>query len=285
MAENLVNAAANAWEGNELKDALVRLGLTDVAAREFMENGVTDVHRLRSLDEKALTRLIKTITKDRDGGAGLVIPFMAQEYTHAMLFWAHRQFALGLPFDAALFHLADAEYWMQKMREQEDAGDATRDLIKTPEIFKKDTKWLIWSESLITYLRSQKGVNNAAPLAYFLHDHDVPTPDMFFYTDTDEKIGRTILAGPQFNWTVRDFYTLGDEFAYVALVQKADKKIKTLRLTLGTTCTTACPRTDTYTICIGPQSVGCRPPPQARRQASGVSLTTLRTYVRSSVSP
>jgi hypothetical protein len=113
MAEN---EDANRWDGNSLKDAFVRLGLSDIAAREFMENGVTDVHRLRSLDEKALTRLIKTITKDRDGGAGMFIPFMAQEYIHAMLFWTHRQYSLALPFDAELFNLADAEYWMQKMR-------------------------------------------------------------------------------------------------------------------------------------------------------------------------
>jgi hypothetical protein len=30
-------------------------------------------------------------------------------------------------------------------------------------------------------------------------------------------------------WTVRDFYTLGEEFTYVALVQKADKKSKRLK--------------------------------------------------------
>jgi hypothetical protein len=34
-------------------------------------------------------------------------------------------------------------------------------------------------------------------------------------------------------WTVRDFYTLGDEFAYIALVQKADKKIKTFAFDIG----------------------------------------------------
>ncbi len=28
------------------------------------------------------------------------------------------------------------------------------------------------------------------------------------------------------NWTIRDFYTLGEEFAYVALVQKADIKVR-----------------------------------------------------------
>ena len=50
-ANAIINANVNLWQGNALKDALVRLGLTDIAAREFMENGVTDVHRLRSLDD------------------------------------------------------------------------------------------------------------------------------------------------------------------------------------------------------------------------------------------
>ncbi len=35
------------------------------------------------------------------------------------------------------------------------------------------------------------------------------------------------------DWTVRDFYTLGEEFAYVALVQKADKKIKSFAFDVG----------------------------------------------------
>ena len=62
MADNnAANANANLWEGNALKDAFARLGLTDVAAREFMENGVTDVHQRRSLSSEALGRLIKLI--------------------------------------------------------------------------------------------------------------------------------------------------------------------------------------------------------------------------------
>ncbi len=35
------------------------------------------------------------------------------------------------------------------------------------------------------------------------------------------------------NWTVRDFYTLGEEFTYVALVQKVDKKSKRLKFDNG----------------------------------------------------
>jgi hypothetical protein len=73
----------------------------------------------------------------------MIIPFMAQEYIHVMLFWTHRQYSLALPFNAKLFNLADAEYWMQKMH---DADEATKDQIKKPDTFKKDTEWLVWSE-------------------------------------------------------------------------------------------------------------------------------------------
>jgi len=198
---------ANLWEGNALKDAFVRLGLTDVAAREFMENGVTDVHQLRSLSSEALARLIKLIQRDRDGGAGLIIPFMSQEYIQAMLFWTHRKHSLGLPYDAVTFNRPDTIYWMEKRREQEEADEAAEDLIKAPEIFKKDTDWHVWSENMLTYTRSKQGKNNAAPLAYILREHNIPTPDMVFPNDFDEKIGRTMLAGPQYaadNATVYD---------------------------------------------------------------------------------
>jgi hypothetical protein len=199
--------AANLWADNPLKDAFVRLGLTDVAAREFMENGVVTVHQLRSLSAEALTRLMKQLQRDNNGGAGIMIPFMSQEYIQAMRFWTNHQFSLGLPYDAEMFNLPDAVYWMEKMREQDEADEAQTDLIRAPEVFKKDTEWYAWSETVITYLRSKKGQNNQAPLAYVLRNHEVPTPDMLFSNDIDEKIGRTMLAGPQYaadNATVFD---------------------------------------------------------------------------------
>jgi hypothetical protein len=134
----------NNWNDNPLKAAFVRLGLTDVAAREFMENGVTTIHQLRVLSKDALVRLIKQIHRDNQGGAGLTIPFMSQEYIQAMRFWAQRQYTLGLQFDAELFQLHDAYYWLEKMQEDQEAGEAADDLIKPPESFKKVEEWLTW---------------------------------------------------------------------------------------------------------------------------------------------
>mmetsp|Transcript_28951 Transcript_28951/g.41484 ORF Transcript_28951/g.41484 Transcript_28951/m.41484 type:complete len:289 (-) Transcript_28951:4068-4934(-) len=205
--QNPLPVGGNNWDNNPLKAALMRLGLTDVAAREFMENGVTSIHQLRVLSKEALIRLIKQIHRDQ-GGAGLIIPFMSQEYIQAMRFWAQRQFTLGLPFDVETFQIHDAYYWLEKMQEDQEAGDAADDLIKPPEVFKKVEEGIPWSEQLLTYARSKKGKNNATPLAYILREHNVATPDMTFPTELDEKIGRAILAGPLYAADNADMYDL-----------------------------------------------------------------------------
>jgi hypothetical protein len=172
-----------------------------------MENGATDVHQLRNISTEALARLIKQIQHDNHGGAGLTIPFMSQEYIQAMLCWINWQHSLGLPYDAETFNRPNAIFWREKMREQAEAEDVAKDLVKAPEVFKKEMDWLPWSKTLIAYLRSQKRVNNTAPLAYVIREHNIPTPDMLFTNDIDEKIGRTMLAGLQYaadNATVYD---------------------------------------------------------------------------------
>jgi hypothetical protein len=85
------------------------------------------------------------------------------------------------------------------MHDADDAADdAATDLIKAPDPFKKDTDWLTWSESLLTYTRSKKGQNNNTPLAYVLRERDVPVEGATYPTDLDEKIERTLLVGPQY---------------------------------------------------------------------------------------
>ncbi len=75
---------------------------------------------------EALAHLIKQMQCDNHGGAGLIIPFMSEEYIQAMLFWTQRQYSLGLPYDSETFTRPDAIYWMEKMREQEEADAAAK---------------------------------------------------------------------------------------------------------------------------------------------------------------
>jgi len=49
---------------NQMVAALRRLGLSEVAAHEFTDNGITNMNRLRTLTENALDCLIKQIHRD-----------------------------------------------------------------------------------------------------------------------------------------------------------------------------------------------------------------------------
>jgi hypothetical protein len=57
---------------------LVGLGLSELAANEFINNGVSNLNKLRTLTSEALDMLIKQIHRDNQG-QGLFIPFFSQQ--------------------------------------------------------------------------------------------------------------------------------------------------------------------------------------------------------------
>jgi hypothetical protein len=181
-----------------MREALMRLGLSAVAATEFTQNDITTVNRLRGLTEDALDRLIKQLTRDNHGGAGLVIPFVSQQYLHAICFWANRMYILGAPSDVGLINEALAEAWHEMRKAEAEAAEAPDDLVKKPEAFKKDTKWRPWRESVQTYLHSKLG-QASIPLAYVIRDLDVPPPNVIYNTVHEQLVNRAIHHGPEFN--------------------------------------------------------------------------------------
>jgi hypothetical protein len=69
----------------QMEAALIRLGFSLLAAREFTGNDINNLNRLRTLTEDMLDRLIKQIHRDNQG-AGLFIPFASQQHVHAIRF-------------------------------------------------------------------------------------------------------------------------------------------------------------------------------------------------------
>jgi hypothetical protein len=131
-----------------MQAALICLGLSEVAAHEFINNGIINTNKLRVLTSDSLDKLIKQIHRD-NVGAGLFIPFMSQQYIHAVHFWANRMYILGTPFEANLVDDDLAEQWIEVMKEEAEAAKAPNDLLKLPEPFKKETKWCQWKESVM----------------------------------------------------------------------------------------------------------------------------------------
>jgi hypothetical protein len=125
----------------QMHRALVRLGLSPIAAHEFINNGIISTAKLRVLAQDDLDRLIKQIHRDNQG-AGLFIPFMSQQYVHAVRFWTNRMHILGAPYDAELINLEMAEQWSEIMKQEAEAAKTPTDLLKLPEPFKRDTKWV-----------------------------------------------------------------------------------------------------------------------------------------------
>jgi hypothetical protein len=76
VAAGLLAAVQN--QRHLMEEALMRLGLSEVAACEFMNNGIKSLQCLHLLTEDGLDRLIKQIHRDNQG-AGLFIPFFSRQ--------------------------------------------------------------------------------------------------------------------------------------------------------------------------------------------------------------
>jgi hypothetical protein len=180
-----------------MQEALVRLGLSNIATFKFINNGVINTAKLCVLSQDDLDRLIKQIQRDNQG-AGLFIPFMSQQYIHAVRFWANRMYILGAPHGADLVNEKMADQWSEIMKEEAEAAKAPTDLLKLPEPFKKDAKWCAWKESITTYLNSKTG-QASIPLAYIIREHDDPIPNLIYATVHGQLVSCAILHGTKYN--------------------------------------------------------------------------------------
>jgi hypothetical protein len=182
---------------NLQKEALIRLGLTDVSAREFTNNGITSLDRLCMLTPEALTQLIKQVHWDNQG-VGLFIPFFSQQYIHAIYFWANRMYILGLPYRIEDVNEALANIWNEALKSENESRNLPSDIIKSLNPFKKETKWCSWKENVITYLNSKRG-QGGIPLSYVIHENDVPKIQLTYLMVHEQLISCAILTGTEFN--------------------------------------------------------------------------------------
>ncbi len=180
------------------RDGLIRLGLSELSANEFLNNGITSLNKLRCLTTDALDMLIKQIHRDNQG-QGLFIPFFSQQYIRAIRFWTGRMHILGLPYKLTDVTEGLAETWNEKTKIELEAAKAPSELVKMPKTFKKkDSKWRTWKESVMTYLHLKTG-QASLPLAYIIREYDHPLPIDHYATTHDQLVAGAILHGPEHN--------------------------------------------------------------------------------------
>ncbi|MFN9979530.1 MAG: hypothetical protein ACK53Y_06435, partial [bacterium] len=102
------------------------------------------------------------------------------------------------PYDVALVTGPLAEAWNETRKAEAKAAEAPDDLVKKPEMFKKDTKWRPWKESVTTYLHSKIG-QASIPLAYIVCDHDVAAPDAIYHSTHEQLVNQAIHFGSEYN--------------------------------------------------------------------------------------
>jgi hypothetical protein len=116
LAANLIAAVEN--QRRLMEEALMRLGLSEVAPFVFMNNGMNSLQRWCLLTEGGLDRLIKQIHHDNQG-AGLFIPFFSQESIHAIHFWTNCMYILGIPYEIDQVTKEHALVWNQAWKSVE----------------------------------------------------------------------------------------------------------------------------------------------------------------------
>jgi hypothetical protein len=182
-----------------MEEALMRLGISQLVAREFTNNGINSLQCLCLLTEDGLDRLIKQIHRNNQG-AGLFIPFFSQESVYAIHFWTNHMYILGIPYNLEQVTEEHALLWNSARKSEKEAAKciSNLDLVKQPDAFKKETKWRQWKESMSTYLHSQNR-NANVPLAYIICENDAPNYDKVYPTIHDQLVECAILTGPEFN--------------------------------------------------------------------------------------
>ncbi len=93
--------------------------------------------------------MIKQIHRDNQS-PGFFIPFTSQQYIHAIQFWANQMHILGSQFQVEDINEPLAEIWSESLKIEQQSAVAPTDLTKSCKIFKKDTKWHQWKQSVLT---------------------------------------------------------------------------------------------------------------------------------------
>jgi len=182
----------------QMEMALIQLGTSAAAAREFTNNGIMSLERLRMLSKDGLERLLKQMHRGVQGGAGVFIPFFTQESIHSIHFWVSRMHTIGVPYGIEQVTEELALNWNVARKAEQEAAKAPQDMVKQPDPFKKETKWKQWKESMLTYLHSKTG-QAGLPLAYIVREFDPPNHAKVFTTVHDQLVKCAILTGPEFS--------------------------------------------------------------------------------------
>jgi hypothetical protein len=170
-----------------MEEILMRLGLSEIAARDFTNNWINSFERLLILTVDGLERLIKQIhteiTKERDCSSRSSLKSWV---TLSIFGWTICILGILYELNQVPEKLATTWNLVRKTEQEATKTVSSLDMIKQPEAYMKETKWSQWKESMITYLHSKNGHTNLL-LSYIIWEINEP-----YYTQgvQHDQIGR-----------------------------------------------------------------------------------------------
>jgi hypothetical protein len=129
----------------------------------------------------------------------LNISLEQEQLLTAMRFWFKTHVRTNHTIDPQLFTCNVVVSEAIKMVNQAEEATANKESdIKLPEKFKLTSKWIVYAESLETYLNQLKG-QGRVPLNYVIRMIKVPEPGAVFATEQELMIATAPLVGDQFD--------------------------------------------------------------------------------------
>jgi hypothetical protein len=177
--------------------ALGRIGFNQVAQDALNQHGFNGMYSLLIYSKEQIKTVCKVL-RERTVDP-LNVSLEQEQFPTAMRNWVKTRVRTNCPIDADLFTRDVAIAEAIKMVNQAEETVLEKDTdIKAPEKLKFASKWIIFSESMDTYLDRLKG-QGRVPLNYVLCTLEEPEENTVFATEQELMIATAPLEGDQYD--------------------------------------------------------------------------------------
>ncbi len=179
------------------REALGRIGFSVPAQDALNRNGFNGMYNLMIYSKEQIKRVCTVIRED--AANPIPISMEQEQLLTAMRHWVKTRVRVNRDINPDLFtrEVAINEAIKMVNAAEEIISEKESD-VKLPEKFKITTKWIVFSETIDTYLNRLRG-QGRIPLNYVIRSVETPVPATVYQTEQEMLIATAPLAGNQFD--------------------------------------------------------------------------------------
>jgi hypothetical protein len=179
------------------REALGHIGFSVPAQDALNRNGFNEMYNLMIYLKEQIKRVCTIIREDAANPRP--ISMEQEQLLTAMRHWVKTRVRINHDINPDLFtrEVAINEAIKMVNAAEEIISEKESD-VKLPEKFKITTKWIVFSETIDTYLNRLRG-QGRIPLNYVIRSVKIPVPGTVYQTEQEMLIATAPLAGNQFD--------------------------------------------------------------------------------------